>query len=78
MNDDSVDVQLARELRFSRAAVSCMLTDGCSAPATLRSVTMNGLQLTGRVQYEKGQQLTVSISTRGLDNTGASILPASC
>lgn len=63
---DALEVHAEREARFSRATVSCVLSNGKISLATVKNVTLSGLQLVGRTPYEKGQQMTVSISTKGV------------
>lgn len=66
MNSDTIELQMEREARFARATVSCALPNGKIAMASIKNVTQSGLQLVGRTAYDKGQQMTVSISTKGV------------
>lgn len=65
---DTLEVQAEREARFARASVSCVLANGAISVATIKNVTLSGLQLVGKTPFEKGQQMTVSISTRGVNS----------
>jgi hypothetical protein len=66
MSSETLELQMEREARFSRATVSCVLPNGKMAMASIKNVTLSGLQMVGRTPYEKGQLLTVSISTKGI------------
>lgn len=73
MSNDTLEIQAERESRFAKATVSCVLTNGKISLATIKNVTLSGMQLVGRSTFDKGQLMTVSISTKGVNAADDSV-----